>query len=108
MDETVSVVIAVYNGERYLGECIESVIGQTVPPDEVIVVDDGSVDRSAVMAQSFGTAVRVLRQDNRGQAAAIATALARASGTWLAFSDADELCTQRKQESQLAAFANDP
>ena len=108
MAETVSVIITVYNGERYLRECIESVVGQTVPPDEVIVVDDGSTDRSAAIAQSFGAVVSVLRQENGGQAAAVAAGLAQARGTWLAFNDADDLWTPQKQEWQLAALANDP
>jgi glycosyltransferase involved in cell wall biosynthesis len=108
MPETVSVIIAVHNGEQYLRACIESVVGQTVPPDEVIVVDDGSTDRSAAIAQSFGTVVSVLRQENRGQAAAVAAGLARASGTCLAFNDADDLWTPQKQEWQLSALAGDP
>src|SRR3977135_3743731 len=108
MAETVSVVITVYNGEQYLRECIESVFGQTVPPDEMIVVDDGSTDRSAAIAQSFGAVVCVLRQENRGQSAAVATCLARAGGPCLAFNDADDLWTPQKQEWQLAALANDP
>jgi glycosyltransferase involved in cell wall biosynthesis len=106
--ETTSVVIAVYNGERYLGECIESVLTQMVSPDEVIVVDDGSTDRSAAIAASFGRRVTVVRQQNSGQAAALAAGLALASGTCLAFNDADDLWLPQKQEWQVAALTADP
>lgn len=108
MTETVSVIVAVYNGEKYLGECLESILAQTVLPTEIIVVDDGSSDRSAVIADSFGEAVTVLRQPNGGQASAIATGLARATGSCLAFNDADDLWTPKKLEWQLAALADGP
>ncbi len=108
MAETVSVVIAVYNGEKYLGASIESVLAQTVPPDEVIVVDDGSTDGSAAIARSFGGVVRVVAQDNAGQAAALARGTTLATGTCLAFNDADDLWMPQKQEWQLAALAADP
>ena len=104
MAESVSVIIAVYNGEPYLGECIESVLAQTVPPDEVIVVDDGSTDRSAEVAKSFGHGVIVLRQQNAGQAAAIAAGLARSTGTCIAFNDHDDLWVPQKQEWQLSTL----
>jgi glycosyltransferase involved in cell wall biosynthesis len=106
--ETVSVVIAVYNGERYLRECVESILAQSVPPAEIIVVDDGSTDGSATVAASFGPPVTVLTQQNAGQAAAICAGLARATGTCLAFNDADDLWTPHKQEWQLAALADNP
>ena len=62
----VSVVIPVYNGERYLAEAIQSVVGQTYRDFELIVVDDGSTDGSALMARSFGDAVRYYYQKNGG------------------------------------------
>lgn len=108
MAETVSAVIAVYNGEKYLRECIESVLGQTVPPDEVIVVDDGSTDGSAAIAEAFGAAVKLLRQQNAGQSAALALGLSQATGTCLAFNDADDLWTPQKLEWQLTALAAEP
>ena len=108
MAETVSVIIAVYNGEQYLRECLESVLAQSVPPLEVIVVDDGSTDHSAAMVESFGPPVTVFRQQNKGQAAAIAAGLSLATGTCLAFNDADDLWTPHKQEWQLAALADNP
>jgi glycosyltransferase involved in cell wall biosynthesis len=106
--ETVSAVIAVYNGALYLGQCLTSVLAQSLPPQEVIVVDDGSTDGSAGIAESFGPAVTVLRQENAGQAAALAVGIARATGSCLAFNDADDLWVPQKQEWQLAALAADP
>jgi glycosyltransferase involved in cell wall biosynthesis len=67
---TVSVIIPVYNGERFLEEAIQSVLAQTLPPDEIIVVDDGSTDGTAqIIAELAATAavpVRYVCQENRG------------------------------------------
>lgn len=108
MLETVSAIVAVYNGERYLQEALESMLAQTVPPDEIIVIDDGSTDASAAIAGSMGGAVRMVTQANAGQAAALAHGVSLATGTYLAFNDADDLWAPGKQETQLAAFAADP
>ena len=108
MAETVSVIIPVWNCEAYLRECIESVLGQTVPPDEVIVVDDGSTDSSAAIAHSFGGPVRVVSQANAGQAAATAHGVSLADGDYLAFNDADDLWVPTKLEWQLEAMSTDP
>jgi glycosyltransferase involved in cell wall biosynthesis len=108
MTETVSAVIAVFNGANYLRESIESMLAQTVPPDEIIVVDDGSTDSSVAIARSFGGTVRVVTQRNSGQAAATAHGISLASGSCLAVNDHDDLWTPDKQELQLAALAADP
>ena len=70
MSAEVSVVIAVRDGERYLGEGIESVLAQTLAPAELIVVDDGSTDASAEVAAGFGDRVRVVAQEPAGIAVA--------------------------------------
>ncbi|MBK8083576.1 MAG: glycosyltransferase family 2 protein [Devosia sp.] len=108
MTETVSVVIAAHNAERYLGECLDSVLDQTMPPDQVIVVDDGSTDGTAALLRTYSQRVTVIRQPNGGQASALAAGLALATGSCLAFNDADDLWTPHKQERQLAAMAADP
>ena len=64
-DGLVSVIIPVYNGEQYLGEAIESVLGQTYRPLELLVVDDGSTDGSADVATSYPE-VRYIYQTNQG------------------------------------------
>ena len=67
---SVSVVVPVYNGERYLAEAIESVLGQGYEPLEVLVVDDGSSDRSAEVAERFAGRVCLIRAPHGGAASA--------------------------------------
>jgi glycosyltransferase involved in cell wall biosynthesis len=88
--EVVSVIIPVYNGERFLAEAIDSVFAQDYRPIEVIVVDDGSDDRSAEIARSYDD-VMVLSQVNSGLAAARNAGIAVASGAFIAFLDADDV-----------------
>ncbi|TYL91656.1 glycosyltransferase family 2 protein [Bradyrhizobium rifense] len=98
----VSVIIAAYNAEAYIAEAVASVLGQTVPPDEVIVIDDGSTDGTRHVLGQFGDRITVLTQDNSGQAVAVNKALATAQGDLIGFCDADDLWTRRKLELQLA------
>ncbi|NUQ37631.1 MAG: glycosyltransferase family 2 protein [Caldilineales bacterium] len=105
---TITAIIPVHNGERYLAEAIRSVLDQTLPPDELIVVDDGSTDASAQVARSFGPPVRVLAQANLGPAAARNLGAQQASGDLLAFLDADDLWTPEKLARQSAVLAADP
>ena len=86
----VSIVIPVFDGERFLSEAIESVLAQDHRPIEVIVVDDGSTDASADVAHSFDDVV-VLGSGNHGAAAARNLGVARAAGPFLTFLDADDL-----------------
>lgn len=85
----ISVVIPVYNRERYLGEAIESVLGQTRQADEVIVVDDRSTDGSAALARSYGVTV-VAQERNRGAAAARNVGTRVATGDVVAWLDSDD------------------
>jgi glycosyltransferase involved in cell wall biosynthesis len=103
----VSVVIAAYNAEAYIGEAIESVLGQTVPPDEVIVIDDGSTDGTRGILDSFSDRIVVLTLANSGQAVAVNKGLALARGELIGFCDADDLWTPRKLELQLALLERD-
>jgi glycosyltransferase involved in cell wall biosynthesis len=98
----VSVIIAAYNAEAYIAEAVASVLGQTIPPDEVIVIDDGSTDGTRNVLRKFGQRITVLTQDNSGQAVAVNKALATAQGELIGFCDADDLWTLRKLELQLA------
>lgn len=99
----VSVVIPTYNHARYLGEAIESVLGQTFKNVEVIVVDDGSTDGTeALVAERYAEAVVYVRQENRGLPSARNTGLARSTGEYLVFLDADDSltpgCLEKKVE----------
>jgi glycosyltransferase involved in cell wall biosynthesis len=105
---TVSCVIPVRDGEAFLAGALESVLGQTHPPDEVIVVDDSSTDRSATIARGYGPPVRVLAGRHDGPAGARNQGLDAARGDLLCFLDADDLWLPRKQERQLARFAARP
>ena len=87
----ISCIVPVYNGERYLAETLQSILGQRVGPLEVIVVDDGSTDGTAGVARRFGSAIRVLHQTNAGPAAARNLGLSEARGDFVAFLDADDL-----------------
>ncbi|BAL75561.1 glycosyltransferase family 2 protein [Bradyrhizobium cosmicum] len=103
----VSVVIAAYNAQGYIAEAIESVLGQTVPPDEVIVIDDGSTDGTRSVLERFAGRIVALTQGNSGQAVAVNQGLALARGELIGFCDADDLWTARKQELQLARLERD-
>jgi len=104
----ISCVIPVHNGERYLAEAIASALAQTAPPAEVIVVDDGSTDRSSQIARGFGGRVRCERQPHRGVSAARNRGVRMAEGDLVCFLDADDLFVDRKLELQGQRFVERP
>jgi glycosyltransferase involved in cell wall biosynthesis len=104
----VSCVVPVYNGERYLAEALDSILGQTHRPLQVLVADDGSTDGTAAVAAAYGERVVLLRQANAGPAAARNLGLGAALGEYVAFLDADDLWDPRKLERQLARFRARP
>lgn len=99
---TISVIIPVFNGARYLGEAIQSVIEQTRPADEIIVVDDGSTDDSHRVAAQYP--VTCIRQVNCGASAARNRGVSQSRGELLAFLDADDVWTTDKLALQAAQF----
>ena len=107
----VSVVMPAYNVGPYIADAITSVRDQTFPDFELLVVDDGSIDDTADIAGRFAAAdsrITVLRQDNRGLAAARNTALRHARGGLLALLDSDDLWTPRFLEAQIALLEERP
>jgi len=103
-----SVVIPVFNGERYVRRAVESVLAQTVPAAEVLVVDDGSTDASADLA-ALGGRVRVLKHPtNRGLPAARNTGIAAAATGLIALLDSDDTWDADKMARQLPVFAARP
>jgi glycosyltransferase involved in cell wall biosynthesis len=87
---TFSVIIPVYNGAGTIARAIESVLEQTYPPCELIVVDDGSTDETARIVAGIGRRVTYLHQANAGVSAARNNGARQANGEWLAFLDADD------------------
>jgi glycosyltransferase involved in cell wall biosynthesis len=85
----VSVIIPCYNQAHFLGEAIESVLKQTYPHFEVVVIDDGSTDNTSEVAARY-PGVRCIRQENRGPAGARNTGIWRSNGSYLVFLDADD------------------
>jgi glycosyltransferase involved in cell wall biosynthesis len=104
----ISVVIPTYNSAAYLPAAIESVLNQTLPPLEVIVVDDGSTDESAAAVRRFGDRIRWVSQENRGPAAARNRGLSLARGDLVAFLDADDVWLPEKLAEQAIVFAENP
>lgn len=108
MTPKISVVIPSYNSEKCIRETLESVLRQTLPPHEIIVVDDGSKDNTAAVVRSFGDRVRYLRQDNQGIAAARNTGVNSATGDWIALLDHDDLWLPTKLEKQSKVVTENP
>jgi glycosyltransferase involved in cell wall biosynthesis len=105
---TISVVIPAYNAEKYLGRAIRSVLGQTYPADEIIVVDDGSKDNTRVVAEAFGEAVRYYYQSNQGASAARNFGIQKAEGDWIAFLDADDEWFEERLSKQVGVLEKEP
>jgi glycosyltransferase involved in cell wall biosynthesis len=99
----VSVVVASYNGERFLAETLESVFAQDYDPFEVVFVDDGSSDGTAEIARSFP--LRYLYQENAGLPAARNAGVALATGELIAFVDDDDLWPRTKLSVQASHLA---
>lgn len=105
-DAAVSVVMPVFNAAKTVARALDSVFTQTVPPREVIVVDDASTDRTRdVLAAYAPRGLKILsHESNAGAAAARNRGAAAASGAWIAFIDSDDLWHPTKLETQLAAL----
>lgn len=115
MNETISVIIPAYNAEKYIRAAVRSVLDQTHPAREIIIIDDGSTDgtRQSVeeLQKERGTdapAIRYIHQQNQGPAVARNTGIAAAIGEHIAFLDADDTWLPTKIEKQVDAFKQDP
>jgi glycosyltransferase involved in cell wall biosynthesis len=105
---SISVVIPAYNSSRYIAETLESVLQQTLPADEVLVVDDGSTDETASIAERFGPPVRVICRSNSRVAATRNAGIQEAVSEWVGFIDADDLWDSSKLERQMEELARHP
>jgi len=103
----VSVVLPVYNCERYLAEAIESVLAQIYRPIEVIIVDDGSTDNSADIARSYKEVIYIY-QSHQGVAVARNTGITTAKGVFIAFQDAEDIWLPNKLKVQVKYLLDHP
>jgi glycosyltransferase involved in cell wall biosynthesis len=103
-ENLVSCIVPVFNGERYVGEALDSILAQTYRPLEVLVADDGSTDGTAGVVAGYGEQIRYLCQPNAGPAAACNLGLERAQGEFVAFLAADDVWHPEKLERQMARF----
>ncbi len=104
--DTISIVVPVYKVEGLLDRCVESILGQTVPDWELILVDDGSPDSCGALCNAWAekdSRISVIHQENGGLSAARNSGIARASGEWLAFLDSDDWWAESFLEEMLAA-----
>ena len=103
----VSVVIPNYNYEKFITETIESVLAQTYKNIEIIVVDDGSKDKSLEVLAEFGDKIQVVQQKNAGVSAARNHGVSLSKGAFIAFLDADDVWLPEKLERQIEKFNQD-
>ena len=102
---TVSVVIPTFNRASVITRALESILLQTRPPDEILVVDDGSTDDTAERVRAEFPGVRLIEQENRGVSAARNAGIRAATGTWIALLDSDDEWLAEKLDRQLRAVA---
>src|SRR5271155_6064787 len=107
MKPTVTVLVDTYNHERFIEQAIASVLGQDLPSEEmeILVVDDGSTDRTPEIVRQFQPRVRLIRKANGGQASAFNAGIAEAQGEIVAFLDGDDWWAANKLSRVAEVFA---
>lgn len=103
-NKLVSIITPCYNGERHIGETIDSVLSQTYPNFEMIIVDDGSKDNSAKLVQKYqqkDKRIKLIKQTNAGSAAARNNGIRHANGRYIALLDADDVWLPNFLEQQI-------
>jgi glycosyltransferase involved in cell wall biosynthesis len=104
----VSVVIPTFNRAAYVVDAVRSVLRQTLPPREIIVVDDGSTDGTREALAPFADAIKYIRQDNSGVSAARNRGIEESTCAWVAFLDSDDVWFEKKLEIQAADVTSHP
>lgn len=104
MSSLVSCLVPAFNAAPFIAEALDSILAQTYPSIEAIVIDDGSTDATADVARRHGSAIRVIGQERGGLMSAREAAVEAASGEFVAFLDADDLWVNTKVEQQVAVF----
>jgi glycosyltransferase involved in cell wall biosynthesis len=105
---TVSVIIPTYNRAAFIAAAIRSALDQTRPPDEVLVIDDGSTDETPQILATFGAPVRIIRQPNRGRSAARNAGIEATTANAFIFLDSDDLLVSTCLEKCAAVFEDRP
>ncbi len=105
---SVCVVIPAYNAEASIHKALDSVLRQTTPAEDILVVDDGSQDRTCEIVSSYGSPVRLISQRNQGPSAARNLGVQSTVSDFIAFLDADDSWDATKLGKQLLAFQNNP
>lgn len=108
MAPSISCIVPAYNSSRYLAEALDSILAQTLPVSEIIVIDDGSTDTTPDIARGYGERVTYVRQQNAGPANARNRGLSLAKGDFFSFLDADDLWRKDKLELQMRALDANP
>ena len=108
MSPSISCIIPVYNGARFLAEALDSVLAQTRPPTEIIVIDDGSTAATPEVARAYARHARYERQENAGPASARNRGIDLAGGDFISFLDADDRWHPEKIERQMRVLESDP
>jgi glycosyltransferase involved in cell wall biosynthesis len=103
-----SVVIPAYNAAATIGQSVQSILEQTIRPQEIIVVDDGSTDNIAAAIAGMRAEITLIRQDNRGPGAATTAGFRHVGTPFVATLDADDLWLPRKIEIQASLFESEP
>lgn len=96
----ISVIISVYNADRYLSESLDSVLNQSMPAKEIIVINDGSTDQSVKILKSYGKKIKLIDRENKGVPYSINEGLSLVKQPWVAFNDGDDIWAQNKLELQ--------
>ena len=103
----ISVIVPTYNCGEFISEAIESILNQTYPATEIIIVDDGSTDNTEEIVNSFGAEkITYIRQANSGVSTARNLGLAKANGDYITFLDADDIWLPLMLESQINVLEN--
>lgn len=108
MKPSISVIIPSYNSTNFIGATLDSVLSQSVVPDEIIVVDDGSTDDSVLYIQKNYPTVKVIQQTNGGPSKARNTGIKNATSNYIAFLDADDYWAETKVEFYKNFFSKHP
>jgi glycosyltransferase involved in cell wall biosynthesis len=109
--DPVSVIMAVHNGQRYIVEALDSILHQTHQDFEIIIIDDGSTDRTSQIVAQYAARdkrIEVIFQENLDQPASLNRALAVASNEWVAVLDTDDVCMLDRLETQLRMLRREP